>query len=328
MPHPACVRAAVGDVLCDGPAEGPWQLRQSSRISYGRHPHRFGIRSGIPVSGYRYAGDGCFMAEADQTARPTKKAVGRSVGAVPWSRSLQLSWAPCPRVYDHRSDVVEALAELEHVDRFQMEDGGVTVVLERGHEVRIGVHGLGVSILAHRCTSGQDLELISGIVSRTRDLLRYEAQEARFWFQHLLAWDTTDSPPSEVYASATRRILSEIADELSLSDFALLSDGVSQGGREFQFECGVIDADSAAPRLARILGRTSGVTTQQVDELFDLDYPAIATFVDTSWRALDVPDGDDDLMSWITVEMTQTEDESTTLAEKLHAKVMGTEGHQ
>jgi hypothetical protein len=209
-----------------------------------------------------------------------------------------------------------------------MEHGGVTVVLERGHEVRIGVHGLGVSILAHRCTSGQDLELISGIVSRTRDLLRYEAQEARFWFQHLLAWDTTDSPPSEVYASATRRILPEIADELSLSDFALLSDGVSQGGREFQFECGVIDADSAAPRLARILGRTSGVTTQQVDELFDLDYPAIATFVDTSWRALDVPDGDDDLMSWITVEMTQTEDESSTLAEKLHAKVMGTEGHQ
>ena len=247
---------------------------------------------------------------------------------MPWSRSLQLSWAPCPRVYDHRSDVVEALAELEHVDRFQMEHGGVTVVLERGHEVRIGVHGLGVSILAHRCTSGQDLELISGIVSRTRDLLRYEAQEARFWFQHLLAWDTTDSPPSEVYASATRRILPEIADELSLSDFALLSDGVSQGGREFQFECGVIDADSAAPRLARILGRTSGVTTQQVDELFDLDYPAIATFVDTSWRALDVPDGDDDLMSWITVEMTQTEDESSTLAEKLHAKVMGTEGHQ
>jgi len=282
----------------------------------------------IGAPGYRQAGYGYVMAETDATAQPAEIAADPSVSAVPWSRSLQLSWKPCPRVFDHRSDVVDALAELEHVDRFHMEDGGVTVILERGHEVRIGVHGLGISILAHRCTSGQDLDLISNIVSRTRDLLRYEANEARFFFQHLLAWDASNSPLSEVFASATRRVLSETADQLNLSDFALLSDGVSPGGREFQFECGVIDADSAAMRLSRILGRTSGVKTTQIDELFELDYPAIASFVDTSWRVQGVPDRADDLMSWINVEMTQTEAESIELAEKLHAKMIGTEGHQ
>ena len=266
------------------------------------------------------------MAEADQTAQPTETAANRNTGAVPWTRSLQLSWKPCPRVFDHRSDVVDALEKLERVDGFQMQDGGVTVVLERGHEVRVGVHGLGVSILAHRCTSGQDLDLIRGIVSSTRDLLRYQTHDARFWFQHLLAWDATDSQLSEVFASATRRVLPETANQLNLSDFALLSDGVSPGGRKFQFECGVIHADSAAPRLARILGRTSGVTTHQVDELFELDYPEIATFVDTSWTAQGMPDGDDDLMNWITGEMTQAEGESIALTEKLHAKMMGTEG--
>lgn len=238
----------------------------------------------------------------------------------PWTRSLQLAWEPNPRVFDRRSQLIEALASVEPVDQFRMGEGSVQVVLQRGHEVSVDVHALGVSILGHRTTSADDAELMVGILSAVNEVLDFRPREARFWFQFLVPWEGESSPGRAFREAATRFISSEVRD-WGVHDFALLADGTSQSGRQYQFECGVVEAEDAAPRLARIIGRTTGVTTRQVEELFEMEYPAVSTFVDASWQAHTLPRVRDEIPDWLTSEILESEDEATRLALKIHRRL-------
>ena len=97
--------------------------------------------------------------DADRTPRPS----------LPWTRALHLDWRPNPRAYDRRSEVIEKLEDVAEVDAFRMHEGGVMVTSATGHEVRVNVHGLDVSVLTAHPASQPNAHLLGKVAQATFD---------------------------------------------------------------------------------------------------------------------------------------------------------------
>lgn len=246
----------------------------------------------------------------------------------PLTRALALRWAPCPRLYDSRSRVLEVVEAVCPVKAWNIDEGRVAVSVEADSEIAVSVTGLTVTATN---LGGDSVDVFSevalSLAEGLGDLLSYEVLEARTWFQYLLPWTEGDELPAVAFASATRRLFPQFADQLGLTDFALLSDGRSTSGRDFQFETGVVQGEEAPLRLARILGRIEGhdvATPATHRRLFHHEYPDLATFVDASWVCATPPTDLGALPRWLAQQVIETESESTALALELHALSTGT----
>ncbi|MFD3593198.1 hypothetical protein ACFWU5_10755 [Nocardia sp. NPDC058640] len=139
-------------------------------------------------------------------------------------------------------------------------------------------------------------------------------------FQHVVGWDIDESEQSiedlaiSAHLRGSQAMISRAA-ELGVSDFALLIDGVADGGWTYQAEIGVITEAEVHPRLTRSVGRSVAYAPFELTVESSLpSYPAVGTFVDSYWVNTD---------PWIPLEnatdqVTATSCQASKLAEKIH----------
>lgn len=233
------------------------------------------------------------------------------------SRSVVLAWRPCAGVYDTRSALVELLDERFDVDSFRIDGGHVGVVLAGGREVVADVQGLTVYSIA---PAEADAERMGEIVESVTRLLKAQPLGLVVSLQHIVPW-LPEAAHTDVYENAVGALFGGLAEELHMTDFALLADGRRGSGDKFQFEFGVIDAEEAPLRMARLMGRASGHKPKLHEQILEASYPAVSTFVDSTWETSGGDVNVGDVASWVRVAITEAESEAAELVDRLHSRL-------
>jgi hypothetical protein len=250
----------------------------------------------------------------------------------PRTRTLVLEWLPCPRLYDLRSHVVEVLDQSFDVQRFRVLEHEVGVALADDAEVTVDVHRLAAFSVAGPDGS-EDIDRLGAIAEAVTHVLGAQLSEISFAYQHLISWDNPPMALENAYLTAIAGVLGPTFQEtLKVTDMAVLIDGDRSGEGTYQAEFGVVDDRQAPLRLARMAGRMVGHRPTQHDLVMSLEYPPVATFVDSTWTA---PLGDhetDGVSSRVRDELHRSNEEASELALALHeqmtSSVMTREGAQ
>lgn len=197
------------------------------------------------------------------------------------SRTVQLGWdRPRFELLDRRGAVLSALDGLDILDGFRTDGDSLAFHLAGGRSAEVDMRGMWVyELSSYPASSNFDVLLI---IERVAEVLSAERVLPSVSFQHFVAW-----PPDSNYDAARIEGVAsmvEAAADLGLYDFAMMTDGRTATGWDFQAEYGVIEASDAPLRLSRRLGRTSGQVPALDHELFDMDFPPVGTFVDSTWN--------------------------------------------
>lgn len=227
-----------------------------------------------------------------------------------FSQTCHLQWhRPRHELLDCRGAVISALKRAGGLEGFRAEGGDVTVKLFGGRSVNVSPVGVTAYALDRRDSDPQAALSDALLVA---EVLGVEEMGVRFYYQHITAW------PAGISASeATGRASSVVAPvgDLHWVDFALLADGVAAEGWSYQVEFGVVSAEETPARIGRWIGRMSGQKSLLDQELFDLGYPSVGTFSDSSWRNDRTQLGPDEIREASHITAT----EALALSGKLHS---------
>ncbi len=195
------------------------------------------------------------------------------------SRSLLLRWQrPRYALLDQRGSLLELLDEDDKVDAYATAEGSVDVRMRGG--IALHVNTLGAWAYELVVPSDRRGRSMIDLVQAVGERLGVTDVTVTAAFQHLVPWDgETDE------SRASRTATASILGDPEWYDFALLVDGFSRSMWSYQAEFGVLSAADAPARLARRIGRMSDTAAPPLEEeIVSGDYPAVATFVDSTWR--------------------------------------------
>jgi hypothetical protein len=204
-----------------------------------------------------------------------------------WTQGASVRWRPEFRFYEARTGFLSKLDEKGLIRAWRIEGDEVSVRLkDTDHEALLNPRG--IRLVA--TTPEPDIEpLMVAAETAFEEIKPRRITTVRLYFQHLHA---IEGDYDEVRASSGRRLLGSLADDLKLSDYALLVDGRrGEPPYEYQVEFGVVSKAEIPRRLSRWAGRIRG-EDRPYPQFRDLDsskLPEIALFVDSNWSVIQPP---------------------------------------
>jgi hypothetical protein len=224
----------------------------------------------------------------------------------PWSQSFELRWRPCLDFYEHRVALLQSLKDRKLLRQFRVGDNQVSARLGGSRTLEISVEGMSLLDALGPIQDEEGLRLLMDVVNT----LHPSVTRATSWCSHLLSIDWELD-----YEAACRRassaVFGQLAEDASFTDFAILVDGL-RDDLQFQAEFGVVSADEAPMRIARIIGnRIGGPEGHFVDAMFGRPYPSLGLFMDSQWTTLEGVPSWEDLPYWV-VELGRRSENSAT----------------
>lgn len=209
-----------------------------------------------------------------------------------WTQGASINWRPSFRFYEARTKFLSRLDEKGLVRAWRMEDEEVSVRLgDREHEAFLTPTGVRV----FATTTEPDLErliLAAELAVKETNIPRLTI--VRVYFQHLYP---IEGKYDEIRSRSAHLLLGSFADDLKVSDYALLVDGRPDDPTyAFQVEFGIVSRVEIPLRLARLIGRMRGEEDQQRSlprQLRLADLPEVALFADSSWALVKAPASDE-----------------------------------
>lgn len=232
------------------------------------------------------------------------------------SRSLLLSWdRPRYELLDQRGALLALLDEADGVEGFLPSQAGIDVRMRGG--IALNMSTLGA--WAYELTSEQDPSPTASaleLLLRVGERLGARQCGVRLAFQHLMPW-----PGWQDEAVAARVAAENFLGEPDWQDFALLVDGRGPESWLYQAEFGVLGRSAVPERLSRRIGRVgrnAGAPQPDLEEeILAAHYPAVATFVDSSWFGTRL----EFTLAAVEEEVAKLESEAQRLAQRCHDRV-------
>ncbi len=244
----------------------------------------------------------------------------------PWSELLTVSWLPELRFYEQKIALIKRLRSDLDTTVFRIDPDDVAVLIPpNGDTVEVAFDSLRVRGFANLLEGTQARRVISTVL----DLLHPELTGSVVTFQHVVPFE---GEYSEVRQTAATKAIGLSLKGLRSTDFAVLFDAKVLGrDLSMQAEFGVVSKLELPERLARVVGRMRNVGAspdrppplpigQDIE-----DWPDVALFVDSHWRAEHPPAGPTDLEAIYGFWMDARQLADSTV-EDLRAGVLGQSG--
>jgi hypothetical protein len=204
-----------------------------------------------------------------------------------WTQGASVRWRPEFRFYEARTRFLTRLEEKGLIRAWRIEGDEVSVRLkDADHQVFVDPG----SVRAFATTPEPDIErLILAVEAAVQEINPARLTTMRVYFQHLLPME---GDYAEVRASSARRVLGSLAEDLKISDYALLLDGRrGEPLYEYQVEFGVVSKAEIPLRLSRQVGRMRGGDASHAlsSRFASSKLPEIALFADSQWRVVEMP---------------------------------------
>lgn len=201
----------------------------------------------------------------------------------PMTSRANLRWRPTLEVYDGRLPLLRAVDEAKRLRGFRMEAEECSALVGKSSEMFVRPSGMTLQ----ESRGGLDRELTQFLFEQCVDKFQPQIRGLDLDLQFLLPLPGRSYSDRKV--SAARGAFGEIAEDLEVNDFAMLFDGVREGGKLiFQAEFGIVSQSEAPARLTQALGR---IGTGREEDAFEEstwspgDLPEVALYVESKWHA-------------------------------------------
>lgn len=213
-----------------------------------------------------------------------------------WNQTLTVTWRPRLAFFENRLALLKSFEEEGAVYAFRFEPGVIGVRL---HDNNLELTLTSTSLTMRASTLRADMARLQEAGRRAFTAVAPDSVTAtRLDLQHV-------GPLHQDYDAArrdsARAWFGSWVDRTKVVDHALLVDGESRSSRAtYTMEFGVVSASELPSRLDRAVGRVS--TSGQVGDPSAyhppsraavnwgaLDLPAVAVFVDSTWRSIEAP---------------------------------------
>jgi hypothetical protein len=229
-------------------------------------------------------------------------------------RSVEVTWRPTLRYYQHRLDPLEKLEKEGRLDAFRINEHDIRA---RNSGMELWLRSTGVSIYALANVGNAEVLSLIGHVLDAVAPASLGHLHGNYW--HVVPLDES-ADYDERRIDALDRWSGGLLTKAGGQDFAILMDGES-AGRTWQCEFGIVTAEEAVERLAGKVGsrmpRHDVTLTVGADSL-----PPIGILVQSLWHGR-FPTRDADHGRWIDGTINQIDMAAEILVDQLYGFITG-----
>lgn len=195
---------------------------------------------------------------------------------VPWTQSLHLYWRPELRFYEKRIAILKQLEDQGILRAFRVEEGFVDAQLFRSRDrLTVKKDGLDLQLFSPDADPERATEALNIALSEVGPTTPRVASAT---FQYIVEIDLDFA---EAVSRGHGRVLGDLPGRLNFGDWAVLSDiTLDEPSCTGTVEFGIIQANEAPRRLARLAGRAGESRGQSLQRWEAEEFPDVAIFCD------------------------------------------------
>jgi hypothetical protein len=196
---------------------------------------------------------------------------------VPWTQSLHLYWRPELRFYEKRIAILKQFEEQGILRAFRVEEGFVDAQLfESRDRLTVKKDGLDLQLFSPDADPERAMEALGIALSEAGPTTPRVASAT---FQYIVEIDLEFA---EAVDRGYGRVLGDLpGGDLSFGDWAVLTDiSLDEPDCSGTVEFGIIQANEAPRRLARLAGRAGEGRAQSLQRWEAEEFPDVAIFCD------------------------------------------------
>ena len=241
----------------------------------------------------------------------------------PIAHNSVLRYLPSLSFYDARVDIVREMRTLGLLRQFKIEPDACRMRLFDGVDFTVSVTTAQVNDPLG-ALDGDTLAFLIALVAR---FVEPERPNAAISHWSLLPLDATFAVDfKDACVRATRGWIPGLSEQMGMTDVAILADGLWPGSDEvYQCEFGVIEAEHAAPRIARIMSRVTEFDESGTDgweALLGREYPPLGLFLDAHWWPKVLDDHVDDVEEWFSGLFNRTNEATSDMCKQLEHGIL------
>ena len=194
----------------------------------------------------------------------------------PWTQSLHLYWRPELRFYEKRIAILKQFEEQGILRAFRVEEGFVDAQLFQSRDrLTVKKDGLDLQLFSPDADPGRAMEAL-GVALSEAGPTNLRVISAKF--QHIVGIDLDFT---EAVNRGHGRVLGDLPSKLNFGDWAVLTDvTLDEPAASGLVEFGIIRADEAPARLARLAGRAGEGRRESLPRWDSAEFPDVAVFCD------------------------------------------------